>query len=212
MESVPWVLAGLAAAGIVHILTVFSMPMLAERDAWTRLSASIKPNALVIADAKNGIHLPFTSPDVMTAYCLFDLSDNNVIVKSPLPEAPWSLTLSTADGENFYVVTGADAKKPEVRLLILRKDRLPEEASTEKSEEGDDQNIVVSPSQTGIVAIRAPLRGEVFRPLALERLKKARCEIQKPLEPVIAAAEPAPAAGLAPEGSMRRRPQRRRRR
>ena len=104
--------------------------------------------------------LPFTPPDVLTAYCLFDLSGNNVIVKSPLPEGPWSLTVSTRSGENFYVVTGADAKKPEVRLLIIPQDRLPEEASTEKTEQGYDQNIIVSPSQTGIVAIRAPLRGE----------------------------------------------------
>ncbi|MGO9173278.1 MAG: DUF1254 domain-containing protein [Rhodomicrobium sp.] len=213
MGSLPWILGGTVAAGIIHILCVFSIPLLAERDAWARLSAAMKPNALVVADGKNVPRLPFTPPDVLTAYCLFDLSSNNVIVKSPLPEGPWSLTVSTRSGENFYVVTGADAKKPEVRLLIIPHDRLPEEASTEKTEQGDDQNIIVSPSQTGIVAIRAPLRGESFRGLALDELRKARCEIQKPLVPLVASVEPLTAE---PSGENEqpapRRPRRQKRR
>jgi uncharacterized membrane protein len=184
MDKLPWALAGLAAAGIIHILTVFAIPVLAERDAWGRLSAVMTPNTLAIADGKSAPRLPFTSPGVETAYCLFDLSKDNVIVKSPLPEAAWSLALSTRSGENFYLITGADAKKPRVRLLIIPQDRLSEEASTEKTGEGDEQAIIVSPSQTGIVAIRAPLRGESFRAQAQEELRKARCEGQKRPEPL----------------------------
>jgi uncharacterized membrane protein len=193
MESIPWMLGGIAAAGIIHILCVFAMPIFAENDAWARLSAKMTTNMLVPDTAKEGPILPFTPQDVVSAYCLFDLSSNNVIVKSPLPERTWSLTLSSRSGENFYVLTGADAKKPSVRLLILRQDRLPEEASTEKTEEGDEQNILVSPSETGIVAIRAPLRGESFRKTVMDELKKARCEIQKVPEAVAIATEPVPA-------------------
>ena len=205
MGNLPWAAGGLVAAGVIHILCVFGIPLLAERDAWSRLSAAIKPNVLAVADGRNAPQLPFASPDVLTAYCLFDLSEHNVIVKSPLPEGPWSLTVSTRAGENFYVMTGADAKKPAVRLLIIPQNRLPEDASTEKTEEGDDQNIVVSPGQTGIVAIRAPLRGETFRTLALDELQKARCEIQE--------TQAAAAAGTAPatepvEENRRMRPRR----
>ena len=71
-------------------------------------------------------------------------------------------------------MTGADAKRPQARLLIIPHDRLPEEASTEKTEEGGEQSIIVSPSHSGIVAIRAPLRGESFRAQAMEELRKAR--------------------------------------
>jgi uncharacterized membrane protein len=213
MGRLPWILGGLVAAGIIHILCVFSIPMLAERDAWARLSSVMAPNVLMAGNGKNGPLLPFTPPDVVSAYCLFDLSANNVIVKSPLPEGPWSLTLSARSGENFYVVTGADAKKPEVRLLILRQDRLPEEASTEKTVEGDDQNIIVSPSETGIVAIRAPLRGESFRAAVMDELKKARCEVQKAIEPAAVAAAQAPAAeppsSAGPGRRQSRRPARR---
>ncbi len=209
MGRLPWVAGGVVAAGIIHILCVFSIPLLAERDAWGRLSAVMKPNTLVVPDGKNAPQLPFTSPDVVTSYCLFDISQNNVIVKSPLPEGPWSLTISARNGENFYVVTGADAKRPQVRLLIIPQNRLPEEESTEKTEEGDEQNIIVSPSETGIIAIRAPLRGESFRAQALEELYKARCEIQKRQEPLVAAAEPASATPAAGSDQMQRRSRRR---
>ncbi len=138
--------------------------------------------------------LPFTSPDVVTAYCLFDISQHNVVITSPMPEAAWSLAVSTRTGENFYFATGADAKKPDIRVLIIPRDRLAEEASTEKTEEGDEQNIIVSPMSEGIVAIRAPLRGESFRGATLEQLKLARCEIQKPLDPVVATVSHKPIA------------------
>jgi uncharacterized membrane protein len=178
-----------AAAGIIHILCIFAIPRLAEEDAWARLAANLKPNTLAIADGLTVARLPFTPPDIVTAYCLYDVSKNNLIVKTPLAEPAWSLSVSTRGGENFYLVTGADAKKPEVRLLILRRDRLPEEASTEKTETGDEQNIIVAPSDTGIVTVSIPLRGESYRGIALAELRKAKCEPQKTVEPVVAAVE-----------------------
>jgi uncharacterized membrane protein len=190
MDKLPWVLAGLVAAGIIHILAIFSIPELATRDAWGRLSSVMKPNVLAISGEGNTPRLPFASPDAVTAYCLFDISKDNVVVRAPLPESAWSLSLSTRSGENFYLVAGADAKRPSVRLLIIPQHRLSREASTEKTEEGGEQSIIVSPSLTGIVAIRAPLRGESFRAQAMEELRKSRCDVQKRAEPLIAEAAP----------------------
>lgn len=210
MDKLPWALAGLVAAGIIHILTVFSIPVLAERDAWGRLSAVLKPNTLSIAGSKNALRLPFESPNAAIAYCLFDISKDNLIVKTPLPEPAWSLTLSTRAGENFYIVAGADAKRPFVRLLVVPQDRLSEEASTEKTEEGEEQSIIVSPSQTGIVAIRAPLRGESFRAQTLEELRKARCDVQKRPEPLVAVVTPEAVQPSAEEERQQRSHRRRR--
>ncbi len=195
MGSYPWVIGGFVAGGIIHILCVLGIPALAERDAWSRLSA-LKPNTLVVVDGKSAAVLPFTPPDVVSAYCLFDISERNVVVRSPLSEGTWSLAVSSRSGDNFYLVTGADVKKSEARLLLIRRDRLAEETATEKTDEGDDQNIIVSPSDTGFVVFRAPLQGESFRAKTLSELRKARCDIQ-PAEPVVAAiAEPPPPADI----------------
>ena len=119
-------------------------------------------------------------PDVATAYCLFDIAKDNLAIKTPLAGPAWSLTLSTRAGENFYLITGADAKRPHVRLLIVPQDRLLEEASTGKTLEGEEQSIIVSPSQTGIVAApRAPARGKASARKLWRSLSKARCESSK---------------------------------
>lgn len=193
MGLYPWVIGGVIAGGIIHLLAVLGIPTLAERDAWSRLSQVLKPNTLVVADGKNGAALPFSPPDVIAAYCLFDISEQNVIVRAPLSDTAWSLAVSSQQGENFYLVTGADIKKSEARLILIRRDRLAEETATEKTDEGEDQNIVVSPSEKGFIVIRAPLQGESFRAQALNDLKKARCDVQPPPpEPVVAAASEPP--------------------
>ncbi len=207
MGKLPWIVAGLFAAGIIHILTIFAIPALAGRDAWGRLSAAIPLNTLAIADGKTVPRLPFTPSGDVVAYCLFDISKGNFVVKSPLPEPAWSLSLTTRSGENFYLVTGADAKRPQVRLLVLPHERLSEEASTE---EGGEQTIIVAPAKTGIVAIRAPLRGESFRAQAMEEMRKARCELVPRIEPAVAVVEPE-ASAPPQEEKQRQQPQRRRR-
>lgn len=212
MGSIPWIFAGLAAGGILHILCVFGIPWLAEKDAWARLSEHIPANVLAIADRANDTVLPFSSPDVLHAYCLFDLSQRNVVITSPLADGAWSLAVSTRAGENFYVITGADAKKPDIRLLIIPRNRLAQEASTEITEEGDEQNIVVSPTVTGIVAIRAPIRGESFRQQTLDQLRQAHCELQKSFQPIVASAPETPPAEVNPSASSNDERIRRRRR
>lgn len=213
-DVIPWATAGLVTGGIIHLLTVFGIPWLAENDAWNRLKSQMPSNTLAVYDEKSKFSLPFASPDVVHAYCLFDISERNVVVTSPLQDGPWSIAVSTRSGENFYVITGADAKKSEIRIIIIPRDRLAQEASTEKTEEGEDQNIIVSPTATGIVAIRAPLRGESFRVPTVEALNQARCEVQKPQEALIAAAASAeaPEAQAAPRLTRRLRRDRRRRR
>jgi uncharacterized membrane protein len=208
MDKLPWILAGLITAGIIHILVVFAIPGFAARDAWGRLSATLKPNTLAIAGEGDAPRLPFASPEAVTAYCIFDITKANAVVQTTLPDPAWSLALSTRSGDNFYLMTGADAKRPAVRLLIIPQDRLSGETSTEKTEEGGDQSIIVSPTPTGIVAIRAPLRGESFRAQTMQELRKARCDTQKRLEPLVAEVGP---DALLPE-EERQQPQARRQR
>ncbi len=199
MANMSWIFGGIVVAGIVHIVTVFSVPLLAAGDAWTRLSIQTAPNKVLVEAAGSRAILPFTPSDILTAYCLFDLSDNNLVVKFPLNQPSWSLAVSSRSGENFYLVTGADVKKPDNRLLLIRRDRLVEEASTEKTNEGEDQNIVVSPENTGIIAIRAPLGGDSYRERTEEILGKARCDPQKPYEPAVASlSEPPPPEPVLP--------------
>ncbi len=174
----PWALAAVFCAGIIHILAVFGIPYVASRDAWARLSAVSDENQLYLLPiaAASEMPLPFMAPDIAYAFCRFDLTANNVTLQTEFGDANWSIAVSGRHGQNFYFISGAEAKRRELRLLLVPRARLSEEASTERSEEGDEQIIVITPEMTGIAVIRAPMRGPSFADDTVNALQTAQCQ------------------------------------
>jgi uncharacterized membrane protein len=205
-----WVIAAISLAGIIHIVTVLVLPYVAERDAWTRLSAITPLNQMAVLNASRStkLPLPFLAPDAVYAACRFDLTEKNVALRLNILDPAWMVAVYTPQGENFYAMFGSDAKSKSVRLLLLPHDRLARETVSDKTEDGDDQVLVISPSTAGILLIQAPVRGDVFMPATAEALKAAACEPQKPTDArVLAQAREAPP----PPKKEEPRPQRRRR-
>lgn len=173
----PWLIAALFCAGIIHILVVFGVPYVASRDAWARLSSISDENRMyVLPVAASESPLPFMAPDIAYAFCRFDLRDKNVLVETGLGDASWSIAVSTRYGENFYFITGAEAKRRELRLLLVPRKRLAREASTERSEEGEEQSIVIVPGMEGVAVLRAPIRGPSFASDTVSALGSSKCE------------------------------------
>ncbi|WP_088346878.1 MULTISPECIES: hypothetical protein [Rhodomicrobium] len=172
----PWLVASLFCAGIIHILAVFGVPYVASRDAWARLSRISSENHIqVLPVAASNTPLPFMAPDIAYAFCRYDLSKNNVLVKTALGDPTWSIAVSGRHGENFYFISGAEAKRRELRLLLVPRSRLADEVSTERSEEGDEQIIVITPGLDGLVVLRAPIRGPSFAADTVKVLQGAEC-------------------------------------
>ena len=206
----PWLIASLFAAGVIHILAVFGVPFLASRDAWARLSQLSSENRIhVLSVAASEPPLPFMAPDIAHAFCRFDLSTNNVLVKTALGDSTWSIAVSGRHGENFYFISGAEAKRRELRLLLVPRSRLSQEVSTERSEEGDEQIIVITPEMQGLVVLRAPIRGPSFAADTVKALQGAECRpvVETIAEPEVVAPEPPPrpAQTSAPNRKMPRR-------
>jgi uncharacterized membrane protein len=180
----PWLLASVFCAGVIHILTVFGVPYVATRDAWARLSQISDINRMnVLPVAASETPLPFMAPDIGYAFCRFDLNQNNVLVETGLGDSSWSIAVSTRYGENFYFITGAEAKRRALRLLLVPRSRLAEEVSTEMSEEGEEQIIVIVPGMEGLVMLRAPIRGPSFAADTIAMLQNAKC--QRQVDPAI---------------------------
>lgn len=176
----PWAAGAVFAAGAIHILTIFAMPHLARKDAWARLSEISGENQMYVLPAAEAGEpdppLPLMSPDLGYAFCRFNLRESNVVVRAEFSEPAWNVSVYTRHGENFYLITGADARRKELRLLITPRDRLSEEASTEETEEGEEQIIIISPSQEGVVMVRAPIRGASYRERTFAALRKVTCD------------------------------------
>jgi uncharacterized membrane protein len=172
----PWLVASLFCAGVIHILAVFGVPYVASRDAWARLSAISAENRIqLLPVAADETPLPFMEPDVAYAFCRYDLSTSNLLVKTALGDPSWSIAVSGRHGDNFYFISGAEAKRRELRLLLVPRTRLAEEVSTERSAEGDEQIIVITPAMVGLVVLRAPIRGPSFAADTMNALQGAEC-------------------------------------
>jgi len=184
----PWLLAAVFCAGIIHVLTVFGVPFLATQDAWARLSGISENNRMyVLPVAASETPLPFMAPDIGYAFCRFDLRQQNVLVETALGDPSWSIAVSTRYGENFYFITGAEAKRRSLRLVLVPRSRLAQEASTELSIEGEEQIIVIVPGMEGLVVLRAPIRGPSFAAETVGALQGAECARQEeePIDPAV---------------------------
>ncbi len=195
----PWMLAAIFCAGIIHVAAVFGVPYVASRDAWARLSAISGENQLYLLPiAAPDTPLPYMAPDVAYAFCRFDLTQRNVTLQTEFGDASWTIAVSGRHGENFYFISGAEAKRRELRLLLVPRSRLSEEASNERSEEGDEQIIVITPEAKGIAVIRAPVRGPSFATDTINALQSAQCQPVIEPDPNVVAADEQKAAPLAP--------------
>jgi len=169
--------AGLVAGGVIHIAAVLGAPYLAEQDGWGRLSNISSTNQLYVLPpgAPELVPLPMAAPDIGYAFCRFDLTEGNVVFESVVPSRIWSAAMHTRYGENFYVITGADIQRDRIRMLLVPRERLAEEASTDISERGEEQIIVISPSMRGTITVRVPNRGRPFTPRTIAALQAAQC-------------------------------------
>jgi uncharacterized membrane protein len=173
----PWLLAAVFCGGIIHVVAVLALPYLAKRDAWARLSAISDSNQMYLLPvAQPNPPLPYMAPDVAYAFCRFDLTKNNVQLQTVFGDPSWNIAISGRHGDNFYFISAAEAKRREWRLLLVSRARLAEEASTEQSEQGDEQIIVIAPSMTGVIMVQAPLRGPSFAADTLNALRQTTCK------------------------------------
>jgi uncharacterized membrane protein len=185
-----WIAAGTIAGGIIHIVAVLATPYLAREDAWGRLARISDINQMQVLPPRDEAaqRLPLMSMDIGYAFCRYDLSEGNVVIKAKIPDDEWTTAIYTRHGANYYVISGADIQRSEIRMLLVPLARLAEEASTETSAEGEEQIIVIAPEMQGTVLIRTPNRGPAFAERTTEVLASALCT---PAE-VLAAEEPEP--------------------
>jgi len=60
-------------------------------------------------------------------------------------------------------------------MLLVPLERLAEEASTEISERGEEQIIVISPAMRGTITVRVPMPDQLYAAQTIAALQQARC-------------------------------------
>jgi uncharacterized membrane protein len=172
-----YIMLGLVLAGLIHIVSVLTLPMLAPKNAYARIAAIGPANTMIElpAAAPGRQVMPMIAPDVRYAFCRFDLANGPVRLKATVPDDLWLIALYTPEGDNFYSVAGADMKRAEIDLVITGADQTVEEAGVDAPESSDEVIVVNSPVTKGIALIRAPLVGPSRAARAEQALKSTFC-------------------------------------
>jgi uncharacterized membrane protein len=176
-----WILAGALLGGIVHLITVLILPRLATQDAYSRLAPITQVNvvsAIPSPSAQNAV-MPFMDPAFASAVCRFDLSKGPIKLAAPINAAYTSVTFYTRRGVAYYAINDRSAGRREIELELMT---TAQRAELREDEEvtAADRLIVESPTQTGLIVLRALAAEPGQMPVARKALEAATCQVETP--------------------------------
>ena len=178
-----WLLAGALLGGIVHLVAVLILPNSATQDAYTRLTpiAPVNSVAAVPQPSPQNEAMPFMDPAFAAAVCRYDLSDGPIKLRVPVSPAYTSVSFYTRRGVAYYAINDRAAGRRLIELELMtsaQRSQLPEDEEVTAA----DRLIVESPSNTGLIVLRALAPEPGLMPVARTVLSTATCrpEPQQP--------------------------------
>jgi uncharacterized membrane protein len=144
---------GLVGAGIVHIAILLLLPVVSEKDAWSRLARSGNLYTVVPASGADGDRrvLRLTDPYIEAVACRFDLGDGIAHIRAAGRVPFWSVSVYERNGTNVYSLNDRATVDGNLDILVLtplqmvelRKDLPPEFKSSIFVEADIEEGIVV---------------------------------------------------------------------
>lgn len=166
---------GLTLGGLVHIATLFAVPLMAPGSAYDRLAAATPVGRFAVLPDAGAETLPFRDPSFVMAACRYDLADGPVTIRASLPSTYGSVTVHNRYGQPFYALTDKAATNGAVEVTVLSRDDVAA-AEVEDAPEGRPALRIVSPTPAGFVLVRLFASGPSARPALRDLAGKASCE------------------------------------
>jgi len=170
-------LGGLLLGGIVHLVTMMMAPRTATQDAYARLALNAPVNTMtqIAAPQPGDAILTFMDPAFALAVCRYDLSDGSLKFSVPVSQAYTSVTFYTRQDIAYYAINDRAAGRRVIELDLMtpeQRAQLPEDEDVTAA----DRLIVESPTETGLIAVRALAPEPGLMPMARASLEAARCQ------------------------------------
>ena len=183
----PWAIATLLIAAIVHVVSILLMPTLAPRDAFARLSAYAAAaragESLFVlpAPAPGAAVLPYEDPSVVVGVCVYDLSKGLLRVSGPANGEDYlALSLHARSGRIFHALTDRSAIRGKIDLLV-GDERQIESVNNADAEGAKPQEVrIVAQMKRGFVIVRSLARRLSDTPRARAALEAVSCARQEP--------------------------------
>jgi uncharacterized membrane protein len=181
LRNVHWrtAIGALLLAGILHVAATLAVPLIGPGMAYQKLRDLLPANTMVVVPpARPGKQLlPFLMPDAYYGICRYSVASEPITVSAPLADLGWTLSLHTPHGDNFYVIPGQQLRSTDLSLVVVPAaeksgDLIP--AVTRRAPVASEDQIA-SPSEEGLIIIRAPLKGLAWKGEAEAALARAKC-------------------------------------
>ena len=187
------IIAGVLLGLIVHLVAVLALPRIATQDAYSRLSPMTTLNAvthLPLPEPANA-PMPFMDPAFAVAICRYDLSGGPIKLAVPVSQAYTSVSFYTRSEIAYYAINDRSAGRKVIELDLMTEAQhaeLPEEEDVTSA----DRLIIDSPTETGLIVMKALAPEPGLMPQAQASLAAARCEVQTEPTPAKQAEAPPP--------------------
>lgn len=155
-------LTTLLVSGIVHVATVFLVPLYVPADGWTRLArlSATEGFAVLEDQERRQPAIPGLDPLFIHAACRVDLSDAAGQLTLRAPDRFWSLALFDPRGVIIFSLNDRTAIGGELHMLVLTPAQNAD--LKENPPEGIEETIVVESKATELIALArlyAPTEG-----------------------------------------------------
>lgn len=184
LDLIPWAIATLFIAGIVHIVSVLLMPTVAPRDAYARLAAAARKAAdpaqgvvMLPAAAPGAETLPFEDPAFAEAVCVYDLSKGLLRVRATTESDEYlGVSFHASAGRIYHAMTDRSAIKGKIDIVVGDARQI---GALEAEDEGDapPQEVrLTAPTKRGFVLFRSLAKRATDHERARGRLATVKCE------------------------------------
>lgn len=173
------ILAGILLGGIVHLVSVLALPLIANEDAYSRLKPLAKVDTVTqLAEAApNNKLMPYMDPALALAVCRYDLSNGPIKLKVPVSQDYTSVSFYTRSDVAYYAINDRSAGKKVIVLDLMTEaqhDALPQDENITAA----DRLIVDSPTETGLIVMKALAPEPGLMAQARSSLTGASCTVQ----------------------------------
>ena len=180
------ILAGILLGGVVHLVSVLALPLIANADAYSRLKPLARVNAVVqlAPAAPNDRLMPYMDPAFAVAVCRYNLSNGPIKLKVPVSQDYTSVSFYTRSDLAYYAINDRSAGKQVIVLDLMTEaqhDAMPQDENITAA----DRLIVDSPTETGLIVMKALAPEPGLMAQARASLKGATCTVQagQPAQP-----------------------------
>ena len=174
-----YALAIVLIAGVAHLASILALPWLARQDGFHRLDAVAQANRMVLlSDAEARAALPTGDPAMVAAVCRYVLEGGPVRVRILAGPTPTAIVVLRKGAGVFHSVSDKSATQGVLEVVVATADQMDDITEQDTDDDPVQEVRLTSPSETGIVLVRALVPLPSMRAEVEAALGTATCEAE----------------------------------